>query len=297
MPEGPELRRSADELTKTLTGNFIVNAFVGKVGRYVKAAPVGFEDFVNDIREMGGCEVQEVNVKGKFMWWRVVFYDPGHMFKTKTWWIHCTYGMSGQWSNDETNHTAFGIYFNETGSPVDEEGNFVQPKALYFNDSRHYGTLKFVKDRDQHYKKLESLGPDMLSDPPDLDTFKERFMGKGHLTIAEALMNQSIVSGVGNYIKAEALYLAEISPHRLVRDMLPHSDYRRLREQIINVMRASYVNAGATFRSYRNPDGSEGDAQRRFVVYGHKTDPNGLPVVKEQTKDGRTTHWVPAIQS
>jgi formamidopyrimidine-DNA glycosylase len=73
-------------------------------------------------------------------------------------------------------------------------------------------------------------------------------------------------------------------------------EIERLRTQIINVMKASYNNSGATFRTYRNPDGTEGGMQRRFVVYGNQTDPLGNPVVKEETKDGRTTHWVPTVQ-
>lgn len=108
-------------------------------------------------------------------------------------------------------------------------------------------------------------------------------------------MDQSVISGVGNYVKAEALYLAELSPHRTVGSLtLAETDV--LHQQIINVMKAAYNTGGATFSTYRNPDGSRGNAQQRFVVYGNKVDPLGNPVIKEETRDGRTTHWCPTIQ-
>jgi len=42
--------------------------------------------------------------------------------------------------------------------------------------------------------------------------------------------------------------------------------------------------------------GDAGEFSRKFAVYGQKTDPQGNEVVKEKTRDGRVTHWVPDIQ-
>lgn len=123
----------------------------------------------------------------------------------------------------------------------------------------------------------------------------ERLLKHPNKTLAEVLMNQSVISGVGNYVKAEALYLAELSPNRTVSN-LKMVEMERLRKQIVNVMNAPYKTGGATFNTYHNPDGSKGEAQRRFAVYGNKVDPLGNPVIREETRDGRTTHWVPAIQ-
>jgi formamidopyrimidine-DNA glycosylase len=145
-------------------------------------------------------------------------------------------------------------------------------------------------------KKLASLGPDMLNDPPDADNFRNRLHNRGDgKTLAEVLMNQGVFSGVGNYVKAEALYLAELSPHRRC-ESLTLNEVERLRQQVIAVMRASYANDGATIRSYLNVDSTKGGMKTRFLVYGNRTDPMGNPVVKEETADGRTTHWVPTVQ-
>lgn len=284
MPEGPELARSRDRLKSILEGRAIINAYCGRSGRYHDTPPKGFDAFIDGIQQKGAPRVKEVGVKGKFMWWRLNF-----PCEHENWYAWITYGMSGQWLVQEDKHVAFAIYHNESGQAIHPFD------ALYFVDPRHFGTIQFVRGDNKHQRKLDSLGPDMLNDPPDFAGFLARLHRRESKTIAEALMDQTVVSGVGNYIKAEALYLAELSPHRRVGD-LKMSEVKRLREQVINVMRASYNNDGATIRSYLNVDGTKGGMKTRFLVYGNQTDPLGNPVVREETKDGRTTHWVPAVQ-
>ena len=65
---------------------------------------------------------------------------------------------------------------------------------------------------------------------------------------------------------------------------------KRLWNQIDNMDRAFNNNVVIIY-------GEVGDASQRFAVYGRKNDPQGRGVIKEQTKDGRTTHWVPQVQS
>ena len=108
-------------------------------------------------------------------------------------------------------------------------------------------------------------------------------------------MDQSVIAGVGNYVKAEALWLARLSPHRAVSSLSDH-DKKVLNHSIQTVLRESFQNGGATLRTYKNFDGSEGQYSSRFAVYNQSTDPDGNEVVKEKTDDGRTTHWVPNVQ-
>ena len=58
----------------------------------------------------------------------------------------------------------------------------------------------------------------------------------------------------------------------------------------------SYKLGGATIKDYRQPDGKEGTFSRRFAVYNCKTDPKNNIIIKETTKDKRSTYWVPEIQ-
>lgn len=274
MPEGPELLRSADQL-QCLVGSRI--ATIGVIGgRYRDRFPDGLAEFMQ-VLSSDRCEIAEVMVKGKFMWWRI----------HQRWAMWCTYGMSGQWSFLPGKHAAVGIACTDGTTS----------KTAYFNDPRHFGTLRFVHDPkgDKTDAKRRSLGPDMLNDPPTHDFFAECIRFTPKRTLAEALMDQRCVSGVGNYVKAEALWLARLSPHRRC-DGLDYDELARLCDAVTGVMLASYRSGGATISTYRNVDGEPGEAQRRFAVYGHTVDPLGNPVVREATKDGRTTWWSPAIQ-
>ena len=108
-------------------------------------------------------------------------------------------------------------------------------------------------------------------------------------------MNQSVVSGIGNYIKAEALYRAKISPHRLVKEISDES-LLLLFNSVKDIMNESYQLQGNTFNTYRNFQSGGGNFSSMLRVYRQDVDSNGYEVVKEKTLDGRTTHWVKEIQ-
>jgi len=135
----------------------------------------------------------------------------------------------------------------------------------------------------------------MLSEDVDNVTFLSALRKKNKHNICKVLMDQSVIAGVGNYVKAEALWLAKINPASSVQDLEDHQ-LVDLNESIKSVLRASYESGGATIKSYKNFDGEIGDYSSRFLVYNQKTDPHGNEVVKFQTPDGRTTHWVPEVQ-
>ena len=61
-------------------------------------------------------------------------------------------------------------------------------------------------------------------------------------------------------------------------------------------MISSFESGGATLRSYAQFDGSSGEYGSRFLVYNRKVDQDGNSVVKEKTKDGRSTYWSPDRQ-
>ena len=196
--------------------------------------------------------------------------------------IWSTLGMTGYWNGVGGKYERIKLKLSD-GS------------AVYFNDMRNFGTIKFVKGKHEMVKKLKSLGPDMLSEDVSTQKFKTALLARPKWTLAKALMKQSLVCGVGNYIKADSLWLAKLSPHRTV-ESLSDVEFADLNEAIKKVCRTSYSEGGATIQAYASFDGKLGNYTQKMLVYGQKTDPNGLTVVKEKTNDGRTTHWVPEVQ-
>ena len=75
MPEGPELRTSADHLNRILLGKKLINCFPHKSGRYAKQSPEGHGEFLDKLSTLGPPQIIEINVKGKFMYWTFQFPD------------------------------------------------------------------------------------------------------------------------------------------------------------------------------------------------------------------------------
>jgi len=267
MPEGPECRRMALELSEEVSNKRLIDIVV-ESGRYIKKPISGIEDLLSDTP----LHIRGAGVHGKF-----IFFLLDH-----EWSIWNTLGMTGGWSRKLQKNSR--VRFMLEDGPV------------FFNDTRNFGTLKFVKGKQPIVDKLNSLGPDLLAEECSDELFTLNIRKKSKKTIVEALMDQSVVSGVGNYVKAEALYLSKISPHRLVSS-LTDIDLQNLNLATRSVLVNSFESGGATIQSYRSFYGEVGDATQRFAVYGRKTDPEGREIIKEQTKDGRTTHWVPQVQS
>jgi DNA-formamidopyrimidine glycosylase len=167
--------------------------------------------------------------------------------------------------------------------------------SIFFTDVRNFGTLKIVKGREKLRKKLKSIGPDFLQDGFGPERFYSLLKKYPNKTISEFLMNQKIVSGIGNYLKAECLYDAKISPHRLCRH-ISTKESDKLFHACRSIIRRSYETGGATIKNYRKPDGKKGLYSQRFAVYNQKMAPCGNEVIKEKTLDKRTTHWVPSVQ-
>jgi len=207
------------------------------------------------------------------MYWS--FDNGNYMFST--------FGMSGQWSSKAGKHPCFGFYFNDSSE-------------LHFNDPRHFGTIKFTNNKQDLIKKLNELGWDPFTPlTVQWKTYLINSLKKSKKTICEDLMNQKIFAGVGNYIKCESLYLAKIAPLRK-SNSLSIEEMDLLFLSIIEVVNESYTHQGATISTYVTPYGEEGRYSSCFKVYGKKTDPTGLNVIKIETPDKRTTHWVAQIQ-
>lgn len=270
MPEGPEVKRISVQLNEILAGKTISN-FEILSGRYIThGSPKGLDSFLL----LQNKKISSVNCKGKFIWFQFSDHPEASIWNTL--------GMTGSWSKTQGEHSRAKISFTDESS-------------IYFTDIRNFGTLYFSFSKEELAKKLSSLGPDMLSAPPTKEQFLKIVKRQKDKTLPEFLMNQKMISGVGNYVKAEALYLAGISPLRTCSS-LSEKEIIVLQDSIDKVLSASYNSGGSTIKTYRDVYGNVGSFKSRFLVYGNSVDPQGNKVEKLETKDGRTTFWVPAIQ-
>ena len=94
-------------------------------------------------------------------------------------------------------------------------------------------------------RALSTLGPDLLAPAFDRDEALARLAGAGPRPIAEVLLDQRVVAGIGNVFKSEVLFLCGIHPDRLASTLAP-DDFGRIVDVAVPLMRA---NTGAAASS------------------------------------------------
>ena len=277
MPEGPEVTIIREGLHKLLKGKYIHSIKIGEGSRYRNKDP----DLMNTFLETTPSKVIKIDSKGKLIFWELE--NDFYMLNTLA--------MSGIWSSEKKEHISLQIHY---GKKNDKESDL---KILYFADQRHFGTVKFIKGPSELNKKISSIGPDMLNEKDiSFEVFEKRMRKQDKKNITVALMNQKVISGIGNYLKSESLYHSKISPLLNVEDLNQErlkTLYQSCRLKIV----ASYNQGGASLKDYKDIDDKEGQYHFTFQVYGKKKNPEGLKVEHIQTDDKRVTFWVPEVQS
>lgn len=266
MPEGPEVKRNTRSISLALS-NSVLQEIVVESGRYKRNELCGLKEFLVHLptRIIGaGCH-------GKFI----------YIMMSNGWNLWSTLGMTGVWTENESKHTRIRLRTNKG--------------SLFYNDIRNFGTLKLVYGKHLLVKKLNSLGHDLLSQEVKNEDFLAVMRRNDKKNICKVIMNQSVLAGVGNYVKAESLWLAGLDPRKTVQEF---EDYEllALKSSVEDVLINSYNQGGASFLTYRNFEGQKGSYSERFFCYNRKIDAEGNPVEKIKTPDGRTTHWSPKKQ-
>jgi formamidopyrimidine-DNA glycosylase len=268
VPEIAEVRRVVDQLSAEYGGQSLLDVQVIG-GRFLK------EPIANLSCQSFPLTNAQFNAKGKFIYW--TFGDPTNEYKEH---FFITLGMSASFGKLQK-HSAVKFVFSNG--------------EIYFNDIRRFGTIKVGMTNWWLNNKLKSLGWDALQDPQIPNGFLADVKKHGKKTIAEVLMNQSMFAGCGNYLKSEILYAAKIHPNRLVASF-SDDDLLKIGEHYIRIAHEAYRCGGATIATYSDLYGNVGEFYKEFKVYGRKFDPDGNPVVKIKTKDGRTSHIVERVQ-
>ena len=149
----------------------------------------------------------------------------------------------------------------------------------YFNDQMHRGTFK-ITNKNELNKKLKTLGPDIIRD--NLDNFIDIMRKYNNKTIDNVLINQKVISGIGNYLVAEILYLSKIMPNRLIKTLTDNE----LLQILFNIKKIIELKINSL----------NGKSIFKYNVYRQDFDPKGNVVTHEKRKNDRMMHYVKAIQ-
>ena len=152
-------------------------------------------------------------------------------------------------------------------------------------------------------RAIESLGPDLLDPDADLDDAVGRLRARGALPIADALLDQRALAGIGNVYKSESLFVAGVSPFASVTSLSDETlgaIVETARTQLKANTRDPLEAPSATWRGMRRTTKSD-RPEGRLWVYGRAGEPCrrcGTPIViAKQGEDARLTYYCPKCQS
>ncbi len=154
-------------------------------------------------------------------------------------------------------------------------------------------------ERDQ---PIARLGPDVLAPEFDAAEAIARLAANTRPTVAEALLQQQAVAGIGNVFKSELLFLAGVHPF-VSPSAVTGAQWGRLMRDARVLLRANVVNPVDTgvvsYRGMRRTTGRSNPMQRLYV-YGRRDRPCrrcGTPVrMRRHGEHNRSTYWCPCCQ-
>jgi formamidopyrimidine-DNA glycosylase len=290
MPEGPEVKITADGLKAEILNHKLSRIVFNEASRYHSVAQKGNFKNQNNIRFP--MKISDVYSKGKKI--IIVAYDD---YDRPIVFISAL-GMEGSWKLYPGKHSGIELHFTEytyydhLKSPI---GIKYESKILYFHDTRHFGTFDICMNQNEIDFVLKSVGPDLLNDDVSFEQYDEVITQERiyHKEICWFMMEQKFFSGVGNYLLAEILYACRILPTRLLRDLTAEDIYN-LWFNSRKLIRESYESGGLTIATYFSMKGEKGIFDTK--VYGKSRDPLGNPVYTGTFSNGRTSHYVPGVQ-
>jgi len=258
MPEGPEVYTLAKDM----------RYLIGKTCDVANVEP----DFGARVTLTLPFTITDIGSKGKLLYWRT---DRGI--------VHFYLGLTGGFTCDVSE------------SFIRVRFKFSDDTELYYTDQLKNGSIKEM-NAEQHKVVVDGLGPNLIpwadaivgsNEPrltPEWELIAKMLTARPKLRLIDFMMNQHMVSGIGNYLKSDIMYEAGIhDPKVRVGDVDPSRLIRAMAETI----RDAVANNGS--EGYTRLNGARGTY--RFRVYGKKKTAKGEPVIRVMV-GGRATFYV-----
>jgi formamidopyrimidine-DNA glycosylase len=251
VPELPEVETVRQGLAKWVTGRRISTVEV-RHPRAIRRHLPGDEHFAAVLR---GRTITGVARRGKYLWLPL---DSGDA-------IIAHLGMSGQLlmqpaaAPDEV-HLRVRMTFTDDGP------------QLRFVDQRTFGGMSVSEDGAELPAEIAHIARDPLDPLFDDELFVAGLRGK-HTEVKRALLDQTLISGIGNIYADEALWRAQLHGARPT-DALTRPAVRRLLAHVRDVLGEAIVAGGTTFDAlYVNVNGESGYFDRSLNAYGREGQP------------------------
>ena len=248
MPELPEVETVRRGLAPVLVGRRLVEVSQRRPDLRFPL-PGRFAE------RLRGRRIDAIDRRGKYL---LIRLEAGEV-----WLAHL--GMSGRFCIERDDAPAPGTHDHLVVRT--EDGVRVR-----FHDPRRFGYMDLVPAEalDAH-PHLASLGPDPLG-PTFTSDYLAAKLAHRLTPLKAALLDQSVVAGMGNIYASESLFRAGLSPKRRA-STIPGRRAERLVPTIREVFEDAIAAGGSSLRDHRQPSGELGFFQHRFAVYGRAGEP------------------------
>ena len=270
MPEGDTIHRAASTLQQALAGRTVLR-FESVFPRLTR---------VDENQPVTGRTIDRVTARGKHLliWFSGDLVLRTHMRMNGTWHL---YRPGERWQRP---HHDMRIVL---GTDAFEAVAFNVPVAEFASAHEMSSTLA-------------ALGPDLLASDFDASEAVTRLCARRDMAIADALLDQSAIAGIGNIYKSEALFAARVDPFARVGD-LSRVDVQRVVDVAARIMQANIDRSDAARPSPARRTTGSLDPSARLWVYGRAGKPCrrcGAPIQRrKQGPDARSTYWCERCQS
>ena len=273
MPENPECKHCADILNADLSNLMILDVELNPdTTKRLSKCSTNLELVKQSI-------IKQIFSKGK----KIIFVLQ--LANGQILYMLSSLGMTGKWLYRPKTHTCLSFKIALANNTY---------LILYYDDVRRFGSLNIYSSVEELTFFLEEkVGPDFLLGEVNLSNYVSEIK-KSKKQIAVFMLNQEKFSGIGNYLRAEILYLAKVSPFRSC-NTLTDNEITAIYYWSIDRVNMAYQARGLTFSDYEDPYGRDGTYNP--LVYNKKVSPEGFMVKKDKTSDGRSIYWVMESQS
>ncbi len=272
MPEGPEIRLAADEVAKAL------------VSRQTTRVEFAFPELRRFEKQLQGQCVTEVATRGKAI---LTHFDNGLV-------IYSHNQLYGRW------YVAGSGQYPDTGRQLRVAIHNERYSALLYSAS---SIEVWQASELKRHPFLARLGPDLLSEGPDVETIVERLDSARFRKrqLAGLLLDQGFVAGLGNYLRAEILTHAGLHPS-LKPAQCNRQQLRKLAAEIIRLTHRAYRTRGIInppkLVARLKQQGLSAREQHRFNSYGRADQPCHICATRIECSNagGRKMYFCPGCQ-
>lgn len=285
VPELPEVETVARGLDDTVAGREIATVTLKAPDLYRRGS--------RRVAWMRGCTVRRVERIGK----AILFHLVSEAQHERALVVHL--GMTGRFVFADTRGGARELSGDANGDATagadtrhrHGRWRFRDGAELYYVDPRRFGY--FYLGAHEGLRATLNMGPDPFElRPREL----QRILGGRSAPVKALLLNQRLISGLGNIYVDESLY--RVGVHPLTPGSVAASNAGPILQTARRVLRRAIRWRGTTLRDYRSPDGGSGGFQTRLMVYGRDGEAcqRCATTIEKLVVGGRGTHVCPVCQ-